>query len=179
VSVCVCQHDSSTFLLYYRSRDRAKIFVILIRRVELLLSYQAWQFRDVRDENVTFFCVFLKNSTFLIFLWIIEFLNVVADVYAHRLVHHMYRVSAPITWRTFFEECLLNPVFSKKKKHFRIDYPVPTSRSPGKGVAFHWYFSFQIYDKSFNHVFGDQLMRPTRLQNHKTSFQMVQRPKTF
>jgi hypothetical protein len=39
----------------------------------------------------------------------------------------------------FFQECLLNPVLSKKK-HFRIDYPVPTSRSPGKGLAFHWYF---------------------------------------
>jgi hypothetical protein len=30
----------------------------------------------------------------------------------------------------------LNPVCSKKK-HFRIDYPVPTSRSLGKGLAFH------------------------------------------
>jgi hypothetical protein len=28
---------------------------------------------------------------------------------------------------------------------FRNDYPVPTSRSPGKGVAFHWYFHQCFY----------------------------------
>jgi hypothetical protein len=30
VCVCVCHHDYSTFALYYRGRDGAKIFVILL-----------------------------------------------------------------------------------------------------------------------------------------------------
>jgi hypothetical protein len=106
VSVCLCvsvgHHDYSTFSLYYRGRDDAKIFVILIRWTDKLLSFCAWQFRDVRDKNVTFsgyFWVFF--STFLLFLWIVERINVVADVYAHLLVYHTYRVSAPITWRAW------------------------------------------------------------------------------
>jgi hypothetical protein len=39
--VCVYKHVFSTFALYYRGRDGAKIFVILIPRVELLLSFRA------------------------------------------------------------------------------------------------------------------------------------------
>jgi hypothetical protein len=41
VCVSVCKHVFSTFALYYRGRDGAKIFVILIQRVELLLSFRA------------------------------------------------------------------------------------------------------------------------------------------
>jgi hypothetical protein len=39
---------------------------------------------------------------------------------------------------------------------FPIDYPVPTSRSPGKGVAFHWYFLF------LNQVFKQWLIHHNR-----------------
>jgi hypothetical protein len=30
-------------------------------------------------------------------LWIVEYINLIGDVYAHLMMYHMYRVSAPIT----------------------------------------------------------------------------------
>jgi hypothetical protein len=54
----------------------------------------------VRDSFVTFvtktslFQTILEIfSTFLIFLWIVEHIFIVADVNAHRLVYHTYGVS--------------------------------------------------------------------------------------
>jgi hypothetical protein len=58
----------------------------------------------MRDSFVTcvtktllFQAIFEIFSTFLIFLWIVEQINTVADVIAHLGMHHTYRVSAPIT----------------------------------------------------------------------------------
>jgi hypothetical protein len=58
VCLCVCHHDYSTFLLYYRGRNGVKIFVILMWWTDELLRFHAWQFRGVRDKNVTFSAYF-------------------------------------------------------------------------------------------------------------------------
>jgi hypothetical protein len=44
-----------------------------------------------------FQAIFEIFSTFLIFLWIVEYINVVADDNTHRLVYHINRVSAPVS----------------------------------------------------------------------------------
>jgi hypothetical protein len=74
VCLCVCHHDYSSFLLYYRGRDGAKIFVILLWWTDKLLRCHAWQFRDVRDKNVTFLGIF----------WIFfNFFDIFVDYWAH------------------------------------------------------------------------------------------------
>jgi hypothetical protein len=101
VCVCVCHHDYSTFPLYYRGRNGSKIFVILLWRTVKLLSFREWQFRDVRDKNVTSRLFLRFFQLFLIFLWIVEHINVVTDVNAHLLMYLLCRVSAPASWRAW------------------------------------------------------------------------------
>jgi hypothetical protein len=68
-----------------------------------------YQLSDVRDKNFTF-RLFLN---FLIFLWIVEQIFIVADVNTHSMVCHTYRVSA-----------FLQP-FLMKKSEFNVVFYIP------------------------------------------------------
>jgi hypothetical protein len=72
--VCVCHHDYSTFLLCYRGRDGAKIFVILLWWTDKLLRFRAWQFRDVRD----------KKSLLAYFWDFFNFFDIFVDCWVHK-----------------------------------------------------------------------------------------------
>jgi uncharacterized membrane-anchored protein len=65
-------------------------------RVSASVLWRAWQKR-----HLLFLGYFWKNSTFLIFLWIVVYISVVADVNAHLMMYHMYRTSAPVSWRAW------------------------------------------------------------------------------
>jgi hypothetical protein len=85
VCLCVCHHDYSTFLLYYRGRG-SKMFAIILWWTDKFLSFRAWQFRDVRDKNITFSGYFWNFLNFSMFLWIDEHINIVAEVNAHLMM---------------------------------------------------------------------------------------------
>jgi hypothetical protein len=103
MSVClpVCVSVITINLLFHYTTELAM--------VPKSLYFDAMSFWDFTLDSIVtcvtktslFQAIFEIFSFFLIFLWIVEHIIIVADVNAHLVMYHMYRVCAPITWRAW------------------------------------------------------------------------------